>query len=323
LFVTPLVVRVFAQPGFPYSYVSAVRNRTAEARDVNGRSALETVAAHLHVPVIVVIGMLVGCLVLGIGLLLRRHVSGVVIAVTALYAGLVISVSPPQSRVATELAWILGLGMFWRGVFYASPVIISSILWKRVWSRRVGERDLATSKPVLRRSAGLVLSLAVLVALYPMALRQAFTLPLSTSGGTPSEHVPSLVDAMLEATDDQPLMLVLGNRWFALGAAPLLELERRDADYCVVVPTPFLESFDTFLPSDRLCQPKVAGTAFVLDDSGQDLGIPQQTMVFRQPIETYSPDGAQRALAAWAAPCTRGEALYPACVNWPDTVVLP
>lgn len=321
LFVTPLVVRAILQPGFPYSYLAAGRNRTDEARDINGRSALDTISAHLHVPVAIVIGMLLACLALGVGMLLHRRLSGLIVVATALYAGLVIAVSPPQSRVATELAWILGLGMFWRGVLYAAPVAIGVTLCILIRSRRAGERALMRSHPALGRAVLLLASFAVLGSLYPAALQQAFALPLSESGGTSGAHVPVLVDAILEASDGQPLMLILGNRWFELGAAPLLELERRDAAYCVVVPTPFLESLDLFLPPERLCPPGVTGTAFLLDNTGQDPGMPQQVMVFRQPLETYSPDGTQLVLTAWMASCTRGDTLYPACANWPDTVI--
>jgi hypothetical protein len=116
-------------------------------------------------------------------------------------------------------------------------------------------------------------------------------------------------------------MLVLGNRWFEIGAAPLLELERRGAEYCVVVPTAFLKSLDLFLPPERLCPPGITGTAFLLDNTNQDPSIPQQVMVFRQPLEMYSPDGTPLVLTAWMASCTRGDTLYPACVNWPDTVI--
>ena len=321
LFVTPLVVRAIVQPGFPYSYVAAARNRTDEARDINGRSALDTISSNLHIPVTAIVGMLLACLVLGVGLLLRRRISGIVVVTTALYAGLVIAVSPPQSRVATELTWILGLGMFWRGMLYTAPVVIGALLWNQVRSRRDDIHELVRSRSALVSGAMLLASFAVLGGLYPTALQQAFALPLSTSGGTSGAYAPALVDAMLEASDTQPLLLILGNRWFELGAAPLLELERRDAAYCVVVPTPFLESLDLFLPPERLCSPGVTGVAFVLDNTGQNPGIPQQRLVFRQVTETYSPDGTPVVVTAWMASCTRGDTLYPACVNWSNTVL--
>jgi hypothetical protein len=321
LFVTPLVVRAIVQPGFPYSYLAAARNRTDEARDVNGRSALDTLSSQLHIPVTVVVGMLFACLVLGVGMLVHRRLSGIIVVATALYAGLVIAVSPPQSRVATELTWILGIGMFWRGMLYAAPVVIGVLLWNQVRSRRDDKHDLVRSRSARVRAAVLLASFAILGGLYPAALRQAFALPLSTSGGTSGAHAPALVDAMLEASGTQPLMLILGNRWFELGAAPILELERRDAVYCVVVPTPFLESLDLFLPYERLCPSGVTGIAFVLDNTGQDPGIPQQRLVFRQATETHSPDGTPIVLTAWVASCTRSDTLYPACVNWPNTVL--
>jgi len=248
VFCVPLVVRVFTEPGFPFSYVAAASRRRALASSTTGRTALEGLAGIIDVPRVVLLCALVFPCVLAAFVWRRNRPASLALAAGTFWSLVVVTVSPPQNRVATELVWIAGVVLFFFAAVGAAVVFLTGRLLDRLLP------DEGAWRPV---RAGLVVVAATLQLTAALGMTNAALPPeLSTSGGADGRHVPVLVDAIEARAGGRSFALVFAEpNWFSTSSGVLLELERRGERFCVTANGAYEQALTTFLSDDRRCDP--------------------------------------------------------------------
>lgn len=248
VFSVPLLVRMFAEPGFPFSYVAAASRRRDLASSPTGRTALEGLVGIVDVPRVVLLCALAFPCVLAAFTWRRNRPASLALAAGTFWSVVVVTVSPSQDRVATELVWIAGVVLFFFAVVGAGVVLLAGRLLDRLLP------DEGAWRPVRIGLAAVVASL-LLVAVLGVT-NAALPPELSTGGGADGRHVPVLVDAMLEEAGGRPFALVLAEpNWFSTSSGVLLELERRGERFCVAANGAYEQALATFLSENRRCNP--------------------------------------------------------------------
>jgi len=248
VFVVPLLVRVVLEPGFPFNYLAAARRRQDIAASAAGRSSLDGLSGVLDLPRPLLVSCVALPLLLALPVWRRSRAASGVLAAASLWAFVVLAVSPPQERVATELVWVAGVVLFAAAVLAAASAALVLAACRRA---------ARTSSPVrLARAGAPVAAFAGALLLVVLAVSLSSVLPsrLSTSGGADGRHVPVMADAIGEWSAGRRFALVFADpNWFSTSSGVLLELGRRGADFCVAAGEVLEERLETFLDPSRLC----------------------------------------------------------------------
>ena len=267
VFVVPLVTRVFLEPGFPFNYVAAARQRTEIAASNTGRTPLEGLATVLDFPQPVLVLLLLTPVVLGAVLWRRSRAATIVLLAGPMWAAVVLGVSPRQERVATELVWIAGVVLFSAAFIGAAAALL--LLRSVVTLTDTGNRARRVTGNVATITVG---SLALLACV--TTLGGVLPTRISTSGGGDGRHVPVMVDAATRWTEGRKFALVLGEPgWFSTSSGVLLALERSGEEFCVAANVAQTSDVATFVPPSRLCPRSGAPLPAVMVTWDADRGL--------------------------------------------------
>ena len=216
VFAVPLAVRVFAEPGWPLSYRTAVANRVTGAENVP-RAPYELLAERMQVDVAHAFVYLTMTLVIpSIIFVMRRRwrVAMIPFIVFAAWAVAVALLSPQNQRQATELWWVTGWWSMACGAVAALAITM-------VVSRLPRFVDVAAAAA----GAGFVLA----------AAGSLFTGAISGSVGVDGSYVPDAVRTIEERSDGRRVAVLVRSQWLMVEMGLVLALARAGRDYCVLL----------------------------------------------------------------------------------------
>lgn len=245
--VLPLAARVFREPGWPLTYMTAISARHDQRLEQEAGAPFAALGHLVGVPASLVLVALGAGAIAGVVLLVKKRwrAGATLTSVSASILATVL-LAPHNQVAAPELMWIGGVSAFLIGMLVSAGVAV-------------------LARQSLSASGDLVLGLS-LTPLVLLSWGVALPGQITNTAGPPGRYVPEAADAIVAETET--IRWVLDEDWMEHSAGILLELHRRGTAYCVIPDSSMSENPDWFFPAHLQCVDAADATVATVAGAG-------------------------------------------------------
>ena len=256
IFVTPLIIRVFVEPGWPLNYKKAMENRkNATSEMFYPRERFELLGERMELSTNnSILALIIVVIVATVAIILFKKwrlaiTSFIIFGIWAIATALL---SPQNQQFATELYWITGWWAFC--VSLGGAVIVALLL--RVLPKIASPLAASAAVGMIFASVGVT-----------------FAAQISGTVGVDGSYVSELAGIVEKRADGKKIGVIIDRDWLAVEMGLILELDRRGGNFCVIVPKSRFtgdQELKQFISTKMLCPTKPEGEELVVSSQNDE-----------------------------------------------------